>query len=120
MCSAHWHHEVSWRVPSSVRHSAGASSLLWGYGRPVLRRASAEFKTTELGHAVPSVIPDHDRLHNITIKELFTLGFLPNQRPVPPMREGTEFPVASLERHPSRMIPDQCGQRLRITWCALF
>ena len=62
--------------------------MLWGYGRPVF-------------NAFPSVIPDHDDWHDNTMKEL--------SRP----RGDTEFLVnfnvvqeASLEWHPSRMIPD--------------
>ena len=47
----------------------------------------------ELDHAFLSVTLDPDRLHDITITELFKLDFLPNQRLVPLLRGGTEFPV---------------------------
>ena len=101
----------------------GASSML---GRLVFRRVRAELKTAELVHAFPSGITGHDRLHDITIKDLLMLDVLPNFLLVPLMQGGAEFPVnfnvaqeASLECHTFKMIPDQRLGRLRIASCAL-
>ena len=52
----------------------------------------AEFKTAGLAHAFPSVVPRHDRLHDVTIKELFSSTSSATTGGVPVM-EGTEFPA---------------------------
>ena len=91
-------------------------------GGPVLWRVRAEFKTEDIDHAFPCVFSDHNHLHDTAMKELCMLNFLPNQRPEPLTRGGTEYLVNFNVAQESIFLesPDQRGQRQRIAWCAVL